>query len=111
MRGFDMRKTALIAAAFLLAGAAWVSAKPKTVTNVVQGRVVDGKGEGVPAARVFIQSADGSAPHAFRADAVGHFSRVVFARKGLYDVRAEAGGLWSEWQRNVSVQSSAKSEI
>lgn len=105
-----MRKASwVILAAFFLVGAAWVSAKP--AANVVQGRVVNSKDEPVPAARVFIQSGDGSAPHAFRADADGHFSRVVWSRKGLYDVRAEAEGLWSEWQHNVSVRSTAKSEI
>jgi hypothetical protein len=72
----------------------------RTAANILQGRVVDGKGEGVPAARVFIQSADGSSPHTFRADAQGRFSRKLL-RIGLYDVRAEAGGLWSEWQHNV----------
>ena len=103
-----MRKTSLMIVACLLIGAAWVSASP--AANVLQGRVVDSKNTPVPGAHVFMQSADGTAPHTFLADAEGHFSRVV-SRTGLYDVRAEAGGLWSEWQHNVSAKSSAKSEI
>ena len=103
-----MRKTSWMIVFCLLVGAVWVSASP--AANVLQGRVVDSKDEPVPRAHVFLQSADGTAPHTFLADAKGNFRRVVL-RTGLYDVRAEAGGLWSEWQHNVSVKSAAKSEI
>ncbi len=106
-----MRRASLIVVTLFLVGAAWAPAKPKPPASVVQGRVVNSNNEPVPAAQVFIQSADGSAPHTFKTDADGHFSRVVYARKGLYDLRAEAGGLWSEWQHNVSVKSTAKAEI
>src|SRR6266852_3756901 len=97
-----MRRASLVVVAFMLAGAAMAPAKPKPAANVVHGRVVNSKGEAVPTAQIFIQSADGTAPHAFKADAEGRFTRVVYARKGLYDVRAEAGGQWSEWPHNVS---------
>src|ERR1700747_1503997 len=109
MRKASFILTGILVASLQLAGTAWGTTKP--AASVVQGRVVNSKGEGVPGAQVFIQSADGPAPHTFKADADGHFSRVVYARRGLYDMRAEAGGLWSEWQHNVSVKSSAKSEI
>jgi hypothetical protein len=109
MRKASFFLIAILIASLLLAGAAWATTKP--ATSVVQGRVVNSDGEGVPGAQVFIQSADGTAPHTFKADPEGHFIRVVYARKGLYDIRAEAGGLWSEWQHNVSVKSTAKAEI
>jgi Carboxypeptidase regulatory-like domain len=103
------RASFILVASLLLVGTAWATTKP--VPSVVQGRVVNSRGEAVPGAQVFIQSADGTAPHTFKTDSEGHFSRVVYARRGLYDVRAQAGGLWSEWQHNVSVKSSAKTEI
>src|SRR5258705_10712588 len=103
-----MRKTYLLTVVFFLAGAAWVQARP--ASNVLHGRVVNGEDAPVPTALVLIQSADGSSPHAFRANSQGRFTRVL-SPKGLYDVRAEAGGLWSEWQHNVSVKSSVRSEI
>ena len=102
-----MRKTSLMIVACLWVGAALVSARPAGI--VLQGVVVDSKGAPV-AARVFIQSADGSEPHAFRTDSQGHFRRVL-PRRGLYDVRAEAGGLWSEWQHNVLVKPGVHAEI
>jgi len=103
-----MRKIHLLSVALFLVGGAWVAAWP--AANMLHGRVVNGEDAPVPTALVLIQSADGTSPHAFRADAHGRFSRAVSA-KGLYDVRAEAGGMWSEWQHNVSVRSSIRSAI
>jgi hypothetical protein len=105
-----MRKTTWTAIVIcgLFVGLASVSANSRG--GVLKGIVLDGKGEPVAAARVFLQSADGSAPQAFRTDAQGGFRRVV-TRTGLYDVRAEAGGLWSEWVHNVRMKGGEQADI
>ena len=94
-----MRKAFLI---FLMVffGSAFVLAKP--ANGILTGVVLNTKGEPVAAAGVFVQSADGTAPRAVRTDTRGHF-RVARLSSGLYDVRAEAAGLASEWNHNVLI--------
>lgn len=81
-----------------------VQAAAQTGKGTLSGVVLAAGGAPAKTATVFYQSADGSAPHVLRTDASGHFhSRVL--RAGLYDVRAEAGGKWSDWAHNVIVPS------
>jgi Carboxypeptidase regulatory-like domain len=68
----------------------------------LNGTVVNAKGTPV-AALVFWQAADGTGPHALRTDAQGRF-HITRLRGGLYDLRAEARGRWSEWEHNVVVR-------
>jgi hypothetical protein len=70
-----------------------------TLTGVVLG--LDGRP--VAHARVTYQSGGGSAPHVTRSDARGHFSAVKL-RADIYDVRASAQGVYSEWEKNVNIR-------
>lgn len=88
--------------AALLLLAAFVPAAAAARGSRLSGIVVNAKGTPV-AARVFWQTADGMRPHALRTDAQGRF-HITHLRGGLYDLRAEARGRWSEWEHNVVVK-------
>jgi carboxypeptidase family protein len=72
--------------------------------GVLDGVVLNGKGAPVAFASVFWQGADGKAPHALRTNSNGRF-RIAGVHQGLYDIRAEALGMTSEWEHNVFVRS------
>ena len=58
----------------------------------------------VPHASVTYQSSAGIAPHAVRADSQGHFT-ITRLRSDNYDLRASGKGVFSEWEKNVTVRS------
>lgn len=59
-----------------------------------------------PVARAVItyQSSAGSSPHVVRTDAHGRFM-VPKLPADNYDLRASANGIFSEWQKNVTIRS------
>src|SRR6185503_6189776 len=78
--------------------------------GLLTGIVLDTKGNPVPAAYVFWQEADGKSPHALRTDKKGRFrTRAITA--GLYELRPQAGGMWSEWEHNVLVPAGPGREL
>ena len=100
-----MRKHCLLSVALLvLACGVMKSASPRGGT--LKGAVVNGKGAPVKSAQVFWQAADGTNPHIMHTGSDGAF-QITLQRDGLYDLRAESGGLWSEWERNVIVRGGA----
>ena len=104
--------------AFLLCGAALVSAGlqaqyPKVAPlkpGSLSGEVVSAKGAPVAGAQILWQVADGSTPHVLHSDAQGHF-RIDPLRAGLYELRASAGGTWSEWEHNVMVRPGTEANV
>ena len=82
----------------------------KAVDGVLGGIVLNAKGAPVNAAEILWQSADGTAPHATRTDASGRF-RIAKVRQGLYDVRAQAAGMTSEWEHNVVVRPGGEASV
>jgi hypothetical protein len=97
-----MRKTGVTIAIFVVLIAA-AFAYGRTAEGVLGGVVLNSKGAPVAAAQVFWQTADGKAPHAVRTDANGRF-RIAGLRQGLYELRARASGMSSEWEHNVFVR-------
>lgn len=73
---------------------------PGTLTGVVLGP--DDKP--VAHANVSYQSSAGRSPHAVRTDSNGRFT-ISKLKADNYDVRASAKGIFSEWEKNVSLQS------
>jgi virginiamycin B lyase len=81
-------------------------AKPGSLT----GEVVNAKGAPVPGAQILWQAADGSTPHVLHSDSHGQF-RIDPLRAGLYELRANAGGSWSEWEHNVMVRPGSEANV
>lgn len=73
---------------------------PGTLTGVVLGP--DDKP--VANANVSYQSSAGRAPHAVRTDSNGRFT-ISKLKADNYDVRASAKGIFSEWEKNVTLHS------
>jgi hypothetical protein len=101
-----MRKT-LLTSIVLFFGSALLAAP---AGGVLSGMVLNSGGKPVAAAGVFVQSADGTAPRALRTDSRGQF-RTVRLRSGLYDVRAEAAGMASEWKHNIQITDGGEAEV
>jgi len=73
-------------------------------SGVLSGVVLGPDDKPVPHASVTYQSSAGIAPHAVRADSQGHFT-ITKLRSDNYDLRASGRGVYSEWEKNVSVRS------
>jgi hypothetical protein len=85
---------------FSMVGAAPVRAQ---MPGVVSGVVLAPDGSPQAHARVYLQPGNGRPPRTVLTDATGHFS-FGNTVSGIYDVRAQANGLWSELVHNVSVK-------
>jgi len=95
----------LIFLAAVLFGAALlpVFAQRSAAFGSLAGEVLNPDGKAVARARVFLQGSDARNPRSTQTDATGRF-RFSSLRPGLYDIRAQAGGRWSEWEHNVLVR-------
>jgi len=67
------------------------------------GTVLGPDDKPVANAVITYQSGGGDAPHVVRTDAKGHFS-IPKLRVDNYDVRASGNGVFSEWEKNISVK-------
>jgi protocatechuate 3,4-dioxygenase beta subunit len=109
-----MRKILLLGAFFLAIGAAVVcadrpaAAAPRAGSLI--GVVLNGAGTPMPRAEVSWQAADGTRPHSIHTDVNGRF-QVTGVRPGLYELRAETGDMWSDWQHNVLVRTGAEASV
>jgi protocatechuate 3,4-dioxygenase beta subunit len=103
---------------FLLCGIALLPAclraqlpkQHKDAPGSLDGEVVDAKGVPVAGAQILWQAADGGKPHVLHSDAQGQF-RIAPLRSGLYELRASAGKIRSEWSHNVVVRPGAKTKV
>jgi len=81
-----------------------VSAGPqKKGSPSLTGVVLGPDDKPVPHAAVTYQSSGGNAPHAVHADAQGHFT-IANLRADNYDMRASGKGVFSEWEKNITVR-------
>ncbi|MGA2812362.1 MAG: carboxypeptidase-like regulatory domain-containing protein [Candidatus Acidiferrum sp.] len=72
-------------------------------TSTLEGLVLGADNKPVANASVTYQSGGGSAPHVVRTDESGRFS-VRNLRADIYDVRASAEGVYSDWKKNVNLR-------
>ena len=101
-----MKRALIFFAAFVLVlvAARGVLAAPQTKGSAILSGVVIGPDDKpVPHASVSYQSSDGSAPHAVHTDAHGRFT-IAQLRSDNYDIRASARGIFSEWEKNISLR-------
>lgn len=79
-------------------------------TAVIEGTVETQSGKPAPHAAVFLQPADGEAPHGTKTDDDGHF---VFKhlKQDIYELRAESALLTSDWERDINVKPAARVSV
>jgi len=85
-------------------------ANAKGALGTLAGTVTDARGKPAAGATVTIQTSDGLHPHATHADADGRFQFTRF-RSGQYDLRAYAGGAFSDWSKRVVIHNGKTTEI
>jgi len=108
-----MRRAFLLLSVFLLAllAARGVSAAPQSKgSSTLTGVVLGPDDKPVANASVSYQVSNGSAPHIVRTDAHGHFT-ISKLKADNYDLRASGKGVFSEWEKNVSLRSGARKEL
>jgi len=93
--------TALVATALVAAKSVLASPQRKG-TSVLTGVVIGPNDKPVAHAAVTYQSSGGNAPHAVHTDAHGRFTISKLSGDN-YDLRASANGVFSDWEKNVTV--------
>ena len=101
-----MRRTTILAVVFVvgLFGARTVLAEPQSkASGTLTGVVIGPDDKPVAHAVITYQSSGGNAPHAVHADAKGRFT-IPKLRSDAYEVRASGRGVFSEWEKNISIK-------
>jgi Carboxypeptidase regulatory-like domain len=93
--------TTLLATALLATSTVFAGPQKKPAA-VLTGLVLGPNDKPVARAAITYQSSNGSAPHAVYTDIHGHFTITKLAADN-YDVRASANGIFSEWEKNVTL--------
>lgn len=93
--------TALVATA-LVATKSVLASPQRKGTSVLAGVVIGPNDKPVAHAAVTYQSSGGNAPHAVHTDARGRFTISKLSGDN-YDLRASANGVFSDWEKNVTV--------
>jgi hypothetical protein len=102
-----MRRAFVLIAIFLLAlvPVRGVSGAPQRKGSAsISGVVLGPDDRPVAHAAVTYQSSGGNAPHAVHADSQGRFT-ISRLRADNYDMRASGKGVFSEWEKNITVHS------
>jgi hypothetical protein len=108
-----MKRAFVFIAIFLLSfvAARGISAAPQSKgSSTLTGVVLGPDDKPVANASVSYQVSSGSAPHVVRTDAHGHFT-ISKLRADNYDLRASGKGVFSEWQKNITLRSGATKEL
>jgi hypothetical protein len=108
-----MRRALVFITIFLLTLVAvrGVSAAPQgRASSTLSGVVLGPDDKPVANASVSYQLSSGSAPHAVHTNAHGRFS-ISKLKADNYDLRASGKGVFSEWQKNISLRSGTTKEL
>ena len=101
----------VLALAAALAFTSSVQGEPQRKgTSTLAGLVLGPDDKPVPHAAVSYQSSGGNAPHAVHTDGHGRF-RITKLVADNYDVRASGRGVFSEWEKNVTLHRGQTREI
>lgn len=79
-------------------------------SGTLSGVVLGPDDKPVPHASITYQSSAGIAPHAVSADSHGYFV-ISKLKADNYDLRASNNGVFSEWEKNVTVRSRGTKNI
>jgi Carboxypeptidase regulatory-like domain len=89
---------------FVLVAVRGASAGPQSKNlGTLSGVVLGPDDKPVPHASITYQSGGGNDPHAVRADSQGRFT-IAKLKADNYDLRASGKGVFSEWEKNISVK-------
>jgi hypothetical protein len=102
-----MRRALLLIAIFLLVLVTvrdTSAAAQRKGSSTLSGVVLGPDDRPVAHASVSYQSSSGSEPHVVRTDAHGQFS-ISKLRADNYDLRASGKGVFSTWEKNVTLRS------
>jgi len=108
-----MRRAFLLLSILLLTWVAvrGVSAAPQSKgSSTLTGVVLGPDDRPVANASVSYQVSSGSAPHVVRTDAHGHFT-ISKLKADNYDLRASGKGVFSEWEKNISLRAGTTKEL
>jgi Carboxypeptidase regulatory-like domain len=78
--------------------------------SVIKGVVLGADGKPVPAAAVTCQSSAGVRPRIVHTDAKGHYV-IGGLKQDAYDLRANANGAYSDWEKNIPLRKGQTKEI
>ncbi len=94
----------LFSVAALFATGLHGQAPKKTVTGTaITGTVLGVDNKPVSNAAVSCESSGGLSPHIVHSDSKGRFT-ITGLKQDSYDIRASAGGAYSDWQRNIPLR-------
>jgi len=108
-----MRRTHLVGVAILLlsmVAQVALADHHSTGSGELSGVVIGPDDKPVPHASITYQSSAGMAPHAVNADSHGHFA-ITKLKADNYDLRASSRGVFSEWEKNVTVHSGGTKSV
>jgi hypothetical protein len=86
----------------LVASRSMLASSDRKGTSVLTGVVIGPNDRPVARAAVSYQSSGGNAAHAVHTDAHGRFT-ISKLPADNYDLRASANGIFSEWEKNVTI--------
>ena len=86
----------------LVASRSVLASPDRKGTSVLTGVVIGPNDRPVARAAVSYQSSGGNAAHAVHTDAHGRFT-ISKLPADNYDLRASANGIFSEWEKNVTI--------
>jgi hypothetical protein len=102
-RKYISLQAGLTIAVAILVFASAMQAMPQKHSTTLAGIVIGPDDKPVAHASVSYQSGGGNAPHVVRTDAQGRFA-IGKLRADNYDVRASSKGIFSDWEKNVTVR-------
>ena len=108
-----MRRTIVFVSIFLLmlAAVSNVSAEPQHKgTSTLSGVVLGPDDKPVAHASVSYQSSGGNGAHVVHTDSHGRFS-ITKLRADNYDVRASGKGVFSEWEKNITLRAGQTKDL
>jgi carboxypeptidase family protein len=89
--------------ATLVAGRGVLAGPQSKGSATLSGVVLGPDDKPVPHASVSYQSSGGIAPHAVYTDSRGRFT-ITKLKSDNYDVRASSKGIFSEWEKNITLR-------
>jgi hypothetical protein len=92
-----------VVCATLVAGRGVLAGPQSKGSATLSGVVLGPDDKPVPHASVSYQSSGGIAPHAVYTDSRGRFT-ITKLKSDNYDVRASSKGIFSEWEKNITLR-------